>query len=1025
MSDASQASSSRSHNHSAQAHSALLSLSGEQPEILRNLTPAQMERLSRALDDYLSGMERANPPDADLLLKAHPDLREPLALYLSKLGELYKFAGGFTPMVSADDVDGDVSGAKSHASGVTAQEGESGEDWVAGTNELEVDTNDQGEVRRLGDFRLVRIVGRGGMGIVYEAEQTSLKRRVALKLLPLVSVLDSTQIKRFKNEAQAAARLQHPHIVPVYAVGVVRGVHYYAMRFIDGAPLDQLIAELRHERGELKTDVEQVDGEGGDAFESSPTAVKLLHDAKLRMHRHGTVLSDYRTVIRLGIEAATAVFAAHEEGIVHRDIKPSNLMLDRSGKLWVTDFGLARQQNDKTITASGDVLGTLRYMSPEQAAGQSALVDARSDIYSLGATLYELLALQPAIKGANAPQLLRAIETQHPTSLRQIRPDMPRDLVTVIETAMSKSPRGALPRRASPCGRSAACCAGEPILAKPPALLLRSAKWAVRHARLVTVLTSVAVLAVIVFIAYFIQITTTTRYLRLEAEQANSIRREAEQLVDNFNSRTVLLERPGNWERFRREQLIVVRDYYNQILRESTAAYARRPDMPLLHEIAASQYKIGRISMQLVEFQQGRQSLAEAEANYLKVLAASPESSVFVDELAECRRELGLAELQAGNMKEAQALLKESVEQFRKLSQVNATEYRRERLADALYSLGRYYQAAGDSRSADRALHESIDLLETLIREVSEKPHILKMLTYAYVKRGGLYDTIDAETAQSYYRSALERCERFDKLTESSSEEWLALLHNNIGSKQLDLHDLEGAAASFQKALDRNRRLLDQAPNSSSLKQGLCVSLNNMGKLEERQNHPQESERYFREAIAHYEQMIPDLSNDPQFQHELSAVYNSLAMLQEGRAEASEVDQLYESAIEHQRTAVELARSNAKYHDVLHRYLINYAEWLRKSKRPEKALEQTLARRELAAENGAALLSVAKELAAYAARPAQSGGDEQLARRYADAAFDTLRLVRKTRFLIQSEDLEKPPLVSLKRFGNLSEFSRP
>lgn len=448
--------------------------------------------------------------------------------------------------------------------------------------------------------------------------------------------------------------------------------------------------------------------------------------------------------------------------------------------------------------------------------------------------------------------------------------------------------------------------------------------------------------------------------------------------------------------------------------------------MPLLHEIAASQYEIGRISMQLPEFnQEGKQILAEAEANYLKVLAASPERSVFVDELAECRRELGVAELQAGNTKEAHAVLKESVEQFRKLSQVNATEYRRERLADALYALGRCYQAAGDTQSADHALHESIDLLETLIREVPTELTFLKRLIDAYVKLGEVNDATDAKRALLYYRLALEKCETFDRMTESSSEELIAVLRNNMGSKQLELRDLEGAARSLHEAATRNRRLHTEAPRVPAHVRDLGISLYFLGKLELERNRPQESEHNFRQAIALYEQLIQHRPNDPRYQQELSACYNNLAALQEGRAEASEVDRLYDSAIEHQHTAVELARSNGQYHDVLDRYHINYAEWLRKSKRPEKALEQTLARRELAAENGAILLSVAKELAAYAGRPAQSGGDEQLARRYADAAFDTLRLVRKTRFLIQSEDLENPPLVSLKRFGNLSEFSRP
>ena len=155
-------------------------------------------------------------------------------------------------------------------------------------------------VRELGDFRIVREVGRGGMGVVYEAEQISLGRRVALKVLPFAATLDPNQLQRFRNEARAAAGLHHEHIVPVYAVGCERGVHYYAMQFIDGDTLAHLVPAP-----------------------DSPAA-------------------DFRNAARLIAEAADALDYAHRLGVVHRDVKPANLMVDAAGKLWVTDFGLAR-----------------------------------------------------------------------------------------------------------------------------------------------------------------------------------------------------------------------------------------------------------------------------------------------------------------------------------------------------------------------------------------------------------------------------------------------------------------------------------------------------------------------------------------------------------------------------------------------------------------------------------------------------------------------------------------------------------
>ena len=225
-----------------------------------------------------------------------------------------------------------------------------------------------GDERRLGDFRLIREIGRGGMGVVYEASQISLGRRVALKVLPFAAVLDSRQIARFKHEAQAAAQLEHPNIVSVFAIGVERGVHYYAMQYIEGQSLDRALAEMRPAACSAPDR-----GAGGVEADVCPSTSSSLLTAKSTRRR------DYfQTVARLGIQAAEALHAAHEHGVVHRDIKPSNLLLDADGKLWVTHFGLARCQTDATLTRTGDVVGTMRYMSPEQAMGQSALVDHRN-----------------------------------------------------------------------------------------------------------------------------------------------------------------------------------------------------------------------------------------------------------------------------------------------------------------------------------------------------------------------------------------------------------------------------------------------------------------------------------------------------------------------------------------------------------------------------------------------------------------------------------------------------------------------
>lgn len=259
------------------------------------------------------------------------------------------------------------------------------------------------QLERLGDFRIVREVGRGGMGVVFEALQESLGRKVALKVLPQASLLTGNQLLRFQREAQIAARLHHSNIVPVFGSGESDGYHWYAMQFIAGRGLDHWRAER--------------------------AAAPPAGAAAWREHA--------RLVARLGLQAAAALHHAHGQGTLHRDIKPGNLLLEPPERLWVTDFGLAKALEGSGLTHSGDVLGTLQYMAPEQFAG---VYDVRSEIYALGVTLYELAMLRPAFAGSSRTELMERIRSHRPEALRRACPDLPEDLVVVIEKAMARDP---------------------------------------------------------------------------------------------------------------------------------------------------------------------------------------------------------------------------------------------------------------------------------------------------------------------------------------------------------------------------------------------------------------------------------------------------------------------------------------------------------------------------------------------------------------------------------------------------------
>ncbi len=425
--------------------------------------PAEGEDpLAGVLEEYLAGLEAGEAPDRDAFLAGHPELTEELADRLDALDFIHHVA----PQLL----------------------GEEG----SGPKPLPAPT--------LGDFRIVREIGRGGMGIVYEAEQISLGRRVALKVLPFATLLDERPLRRFQNEARAAATLEHPNIVSIYSVGCERGVHYYAMQYVEGQTLASLIGELREASPEmieplprllaaalpardgppgLDSTVDLSSGvpRSGEASDTTSGGPRASGSTSASVRGRGA----FRTVAQLGIQAAEALENAHQMGIVHRDVKPSNLMVDAAGHLWVTDFGLAMTPTETDLTMTGDFLGTLRYMSPEQVEGHSRVLDHRTDVYSLGATLYELLSLRPAVTADKRHDAIHQIVQSDPPLLRQLNRAIPADLETIVLKAMSKDSRARYATAQELADDLRRFLEDRPIRAKRRSLAARVSKWGRRH----------------------------------------------------------------------------------------------------------------------------------------------------------------------------------------------------------------------------------------------------------------------------------------------------------------------------------------------------------------------------------------------------------------------------------------------------------------------------------------------------------------------------------------------------------------
>jgi eukaryotic-like serine/threonine-protein kinase len=430
---------------------------------------------------------------------------------------------------------------------------------------------------QIGDYRILREIGRGGMGVVYEAEQISLGRRVALKVLPSHAVDDRKTLERFRREAKAAARLHHTNIVPVFEVGRDRDVSFYAMQLIQGQGLEQVIdelARLRHpdrksgshartaadvqsarlsailapapgsassRKRELSRVAESLlsgrllsDGleSSDDDFAASialdateqfnpdaisgrspasaigdhPMAARAADAASSAVLPGGTHVSEvdssvrrqpfFRSVAQIGRQAAQGLAYAHARGIVHRDIKPSNLLLDTAGVVWITDFGLAKAEDDG-LTVTGDILGTLRYMAPERFRGEG---DARADIYALGLTLYELLTLRPAYNSSDRLKLMEQVKGEEPARPRSIDSRVPRDLETIVLKAIEKEPGARYQSAEAMSEDLRRFLADEPIRARQISTSERYWRWARRNPWIATlggVLTAVLVVATV------------------------------------------------------------------------------------------------------------------------------------------------------------------------------------------------------------------------------------------------------------------------------------------------------------------------------------------------------------------------------------------------------------------------------------------------------------------------------------------------------------------------------------------------
>ncbi len=294
---------------------------------------------------------------------------------------------------------------------------------------------------RFGVFRVIREIGRGGMGVVYLAEDTVLKRLVALKTVSATSDPGGEVGERFRREAQAAARLRHPGIVPVYSTGETDGTLYIAMEYVPGVTLRERLGGGEGRGGR---------GEGAELGWSMPDRTGVMEAA------------------RIARDVADALEHAHRNKLIHRDVKPSNILIGEDGSVRLADFGIARLVDERTLTRAGDLAGSLAYMSPEQVRAQHAKIDHRTDIFSLGAVLYEMLTGRRPFAGETPAQLIAMMERDEVADVCGLNPQVPRDLSVVCHKAIEREPSQRYQSAAMVAAELGLVLAGQPIATRPP-----------------------------------------------------------------------------------------------------------------------------------------------------------------------------------------------------------------------------------------------------------------------------------------------------------------------------------------------------------------------------------------------------------------------------------------------------------------------------------------------------------------------------------------------------------------------------
>lgn len=718
----------------------------------------------------------------------------------------------------------------------------------------------------LGDFEILHEIGRGGMGVVYLAHQRSLQRQVALKMLPFAAILDPNQIARFHTEAQAAASLHHPNIVPVYSVGYERGVHFYSMQYIDGQTMEALLQSLKQ----------------GGVFEhswvDSASTLQSMgpHDSlpnSVQLTRRTLKSSTYiRQIVAKMTNVARALEFAHSRGIIHRDIKPSNLMIDRTGNLWLTDFGLARIQDSQSVTIDGDLVGTLRYMSPEQANGQTHLVDNRADIYSFGVTLYEMLTLHSAFEGSDRYEVLASIQRAKPVPLRSMNPSISVDLETIIAKCMSPEKDDRYATAGELAEDLYRFLNHQPIAARRPSVADRLGKWALRKKKWVA-----ATLVCMLMLA--IGSLSFAFLLRQQRNRAEMFATNSHIIVDRFGSDFAdQLEGIPGTEEIRLNILRETSDYYSQLIEYS------EKDPLLARQAARAAHRLASISLRLGNTQAAVLGYEDSLRRWERFNSLGKRTAEDTVAIAECHRDLAKMKSSLGDIESARDYFQSALVILEKMPSKSEYEVRRlQELAKTRSEMSLYYAKTGKPNRAIELLEQSVVDLEEAIQNTSTEKRLMLLSQIVFALNNHAYTILDQDPTHA--ATLLRRAEQLQGGLNTGnhlplSERMLvAIVQSNLGVAERKLGSVIVAEEKFQRAFDVLNSILERYPDYLKANIELAACYNNWAQLHLDRRDFQQAKHCFQEAESLLLSAQIKFPKQPEIPHFLLRIQRNLMSL--------------------------------------------------------------------------------------------------------------------------------------------------